>query len=238
MKNRKLLGGMGLICILAVVYLVAFRRLYFVQVELDRYVHILWNKSEAFLFISKKTTGNKDTPLGAVYHAFMGIFDLPKNDYKNDIMVVHLVNGKRESSFLDGVESSGTPFPCNGNIYYSGTWSRDGLSSNPNYHIWRWNGKEFQKIEDEERQRIFRNFQYFSDVIKKEGWKEADIPRSATDVTLELTLGSVPMKLETQETNGRVILQGRTNAASSETLAEVVPRWKHVSKREYFQIFK
>lgn len=237
MKSRKLLSRMGFICILAAVYFVAFKKLCFVQVSLDRYVHILWNKSEAFIFISKKTTGDKETPMGIVYHSFMGIFALPNNDYKNDITVVHVLDGKRENSFLDGVESSGTPFPYNGNIYYSGTWSRD--HNNPGqYHIWRWNGKEFEKLEDQERQNVLKNFQYFDDIIKQEGWSEDTIPRSATDATLALMLGSVPMKLEIQDSNRRVVLQGRTNDTSIETLIETASNWKLVGKKEYFQMFK
>jgi hypothetical protein len=238
MKNRTLSGRGRLICIVAAVYFVAFHKLYTVEVSLDRYVNILWNKSEAFIFISRKTTGDKETPLGIIYHVFMGIFDLPDIDHKNDITVVHVFDGKRESSVLEGVESSGTAFPYQGDVYYSGTWSRDGHNGNPHYHIWRWDGKVFAKIEDEERQRIFRNFQYFSDIIKKEGWSEATIPRSATDATLELMLRSVPMRVEIQESNGRVVLQGRTNETSIETLIETPSKVKLVGKKEYIRIFK
>jgi hypothetical protein len=234
---RKFLRALVLVCIVMALYFLVIKKWYFVETSLSPYCHVLWKENEAFIFVYTKRVGTSGTSVQLLYHAFMGIFDLPHLDANSDALVFHIKDGDRDDSRLNSVEDNGTTFPLNGKIYYYGH-SKDGEQ------VWFWTGTAFERLAKDDGKKLMHKFELFDDVIKKEGWKEVELPESPTENTVEMSIGSRRMKLveELPEIGGRqgikVSLEGRTNGASSEVLAEMMDKSRNVSKSEYRRAFE
>ncbi len=136
-------------------------------VRQNRYVsQVLWNENECYIFCAINTSGWSGNYLSELYislREFLGLYTVTKN-LREDTIVWHFVNGNMSKYYIKN-------FRCGGFSPYNGIIHRF-IGGEAPLSVWRWTGSDFEKLNQEEGDKIRGSFKLVNELLAKEKWSE------------------------------------------------------------------
>ena len=145
----------------------------YIQTEFPGPAQVLWNDKSAFVFLEKNQQGWNRTPIQLavdVARSMAGGYSRFTGS-RSDVAVFEISEGEIRSHFMPHFDVLSGVFPYRGALYVM--YYENGKPELPKNY--RWTGEAFVPISIEEAQRIRSEFQFVSDITKREGWKSQQI---------------------------------------------------------------
>ncbi len=210
------------------------------EIEVVQRISVLNSKEELFIFINHNKAVLAETRAKLLAKHLTSMFLFPEH-VSDDMLVVHLKNGKVSKYELKGFGSGGTAFVHQGNIY----WMRGSESLDTEPTIWRWNGSKFVALSEAEASLLdFHHIKDIDEITKQEGWNQNSfgLGDRVPEVTVHLqnadvkVYGESQLQVKGKSTRDRVLLvqSGKTNVP--EMVIDIAKGYQKISKEEYLKL--
>ena len=206
-------------------------------IEVVQTASVLNSKDDLFVFINHDKAVLTETRFYLLAKQVTSVLSFPEH-VSDDLLVVHLKDGKVSKYDLTDFGSGGSSFVYHGDIY----WSRGHERGDTGPTKWKWDGSKFSALSEAEASLLdYNHIKDIDEAAKKEGWDEKKFTLGYRDPEVTVRLRNGEVKVYGESVNGRnprerVVLVQSGNPNAPETLIDIAKGYQAISKEDYLKL--
>ena len=198
-------------------------------------VRALYTNDELFIFIGHGTSGLTGVRAKLWLEEATSVLHSPES-ITEDLLVVHVNDGRVSKYDLKGFDFGGSPFVTHGHVY----WARGRSRGETGPNKWKWDGFNFLALSETEASLL--DYDHVKDIdvaTRAEGWAQTSFVGAQMTCKMQgneirIFAKREPISAGIERVQVSLVQPGKTNSA--ETLIDVEEGYRQISRDEYLRI--